>query len=119
MLPPVSLPSRPSAPIAHRVQMQSPSSKNMLKKSGKGEGKFGGEARESRDASSMISEGRLKELDWNGDGCITFKEFLFAFEGENGGGWCFGVIIDHDLLFIAGWVGIAGDDGGDEDEEED
>ena len=32
-------------------------------------------------AASMLSEDRWKELDWDGDGEITFKEFIWAFQG--------------------------------------
>jgi hypothetical protein len=64
--------------------MNSPSSKNM-RKGGKGEGESKwGESKSSGSATGIISEGRIKELDWNSDNRITFKEFLFAYEGWTG-----------------------------------
>jgi calcium-binding protein CML len=32
-------------------------------------------------AANMLSEDRWKELDWDGDGEISFKEFIWAFQG--------------------------------------
>ena len=62
----------------HRAQTLSPSTsyKKKTKKDTFGEGKESAGA-----VPTFISTDRIKELDWNAEGNISFKEFLYAFEG--------------------------------------